>query len=223
MTASPRQTEQRFRSVGGTVRYLLALPPGYEADPGRRWPLILFLHGAGERGDDLARVRGHGVPKAVDDGVDVPAIVVSPQCPADQHWSAPVLVQLLDEVARARRADPDRIYLTGLSMGGFGAWELALAQPWRFAALAPVCGGGDPLRVAAIRHLPVWAFHGALDDVVPLGLSEEMVEALRRAGGDVRFTVYPEAGHDSWTQTYANPELYRWLFAQVRRNFTPAR
>jgi predicted peptidase len=218
MTATPQQVERVFAAGRERLHYLLALPPGYDLDAERRWPLMLFLHGAGERGDDIGLVRGYGIPKAIDDGFEIPAIAVSPQCPAGERWSASLLAALLDAVEAELRVGPDRIYLTGLSMGGFGAWALALAQPHRFAALVPVCGGGDARAVGVLRHLPVWAFHGARDDVVPLLRSEEMVEALQRAGGDVRFTVYPNAGHDSWTAAYAEPELYRWLFAQRRRS-----
>jgi predicted peptidase len=201
-------------------RYLLYLPPEYESS-GQRWPLLLFLHGSGERGDDPRAVQIYGILKRLAEGEDLPFIVVAPQCPAEQRWSASSLASLLDEVERHWQVDCDRISVTGLSMGGAGAWALAMLQPDRFAALAPVCGRGEPKSVAAIAHLPVWAFHGALDDVVPLQRSEEMVEALRRAGGTVRFTVYPDAGHDSWTQAYAEPELYPWFQAQRRHRATP--
>ncbi len=217
MAVSGGQQAYIFQPGGaGGVRYLLYLPAGYDAEPAARWPLMLFLHGAGERGDDLRLVMQHGPPRMIEEGTELPFVVVSPQCPADERWSVEVLAALLDEVERACRVDAERVYVTGMSMGGFATWALAIAQPHRFAAIAPVCGGGDPDRVCAIAHVPVWAFHGALDDRVPLARSEEMVEALRRCGGDVRLTVYPEAGHDSWTATYANPELYAWLLSHGR-------
>jgi predicted peptidase len=198
-----------------TARYLLHLPQGY--DPaGPRWPLIFFLHGAAERGSNLRVVKRHGPPKFLDRRPEFPFIVVSPQCPTDTRWSLEVLEPLLADVITRYAVDPDRVYGTGLSMGGFGTWGLAIADPTRFAAIAPVCGGGAPALVCAIRHLPVWAFHGAKDEVVPLQRSVEMVEALKACGGDVRFTVYPEAKHDSWTATYANPELYSWFLAHRR-------
>jgi hypothetical protein len=121
------------------------------------------------------------------------------------------LAALLEEIEQHYAVDPARIYVTGMSMGGFGTWAFATTYPDRCAAIAPICGGGNPARVGAIRHLPVWAFHGAQDPIVPLRRSAEMVTALRQCGGDVRFTVYPDAGHDAWTETYANPELYAWF------------
>ncbi|HEX3000480.1 MAG TPA: prolyl oligopeptidase family serine peptidase [Armatimonadota bacterium] len=123
---------------------------------------------------------------------------------------------LLDDICARYRVDPDRIYLTGLSMGGYGAWDMAIEFPDLFAAIAPLCGGGDPGAVAAIKHLPVWVFHGGKDPTVPLRSSEEMVQALQALGNPVQFTIYPEAGHDCWTETYNNPKLYEW-FLQHRR------
>ncbi|HTE85856.1 MAG TPA: prolyl oligopeptidase family serine peptidase [Dehalococcoidia bacterium] len=196
--------------------YLVFLPAGYETGAGAAWPLMLSLHGAGERGDDPGLVKLHGIPKRLTDGTELPFIVVAPQCPLEQDWSPQSLGLLLDEVERNYSIDPDRVYVTGLSMGGRGTWALAIASPHRFAAIAPVCGRGDPDAVGSIAHVPVWAFHGALDPVVPPARSEEMVEALRRCGGNVRFTVYPEAGHDSWTSAYAEPELYAWLLSHRR-------
>lgn len=190
--------------------YLLHLPPGY-ATGRKRWPLILFLHGAGERGTDLNLVKKHGVAKIVEAQPDFPFIVVSPQCPTDGWWSSELLAAILDEVEREYRVDNKRIYLTGLSMGGYGTWDLAMAQPHRFAALVPICGRGNPLRVHRIKHLPIWVFHGAKDKVVPLTNSVDLVRALRKCGAKPKFTIYPDAAHDSWTRTYSDPRLYKWL------------
>jgi predicted peptidase len=206
------------------VRYLLFLPRGDQAKENQRWPLILFLHGAGERGTNLSKIAVHGPPRIVKDQPDFPFIVVSPQCPNRQLWSNEFLLPLLDDVMEKYKADPRRVYLTGLSMGGYGAWSLALAHPERFAALAPICGGGDILPVLlagaqqrrALRTLGIWAFHGAKDPIVPLAESERMVAALRDVGNHVRLTVYPEGGHDSWTETYNNPALYKWFLSQQR-------
>ncbi len=202
------------------LSYLLYLPEGYEpagSEPeGPAWPLVLFLHGAGERGDDLARVAVHGPPRRVREGESFPFILASPQLPAGQYWNPGLLHALLDDLAGRYRVDEDRVYVTGLSLGGFGTWALAASRPERFAAIAPVCGGGDPTAVCGIGRLPVWAFHGAEDTVVPVERSEELVDALGACGGDVRFTVYPEAGHDAWTETYADPALYAWLLAHRR-------
>ena len=202
------------------LKYLLFLPDGYEKTAGKKWPLMLFLHGAGERGTNLSRVAVHGPPKIVQDRKDFPFILVSPQCPAGKTWSNEALLGLLDEVIERENVDRSRVYLTGLSMGGYGTWSLAIQRPDRFAAIAPICGGGNTLGIllpepdkqARLRQLPIWAFHGAKDMVVPLVESERMVNAFKRRGNEkVKLTVYPEAGHDSWTETYADPDLYDWL------------
>ena len=211
------QPAQRQVTQTGSYDYLLFLPKGYEAQ--EQWPMILFLHGAGERGSNLEYVKRHGVARIVEEQQDFPFIVASPQCPRGQYWSVPSLSALLDEVSSTYRVDPSRVYLTGLSMGGYGTWRLAAAQPHRFAAVAPICGGGNPEEACNLKDLPVWAFHGARDTVVRLSESEEMVEALKACGGNVQFTVYPEADHDSWTQTYNNPALYDW-FLEHRREQT---
>lgn len=208
------------------VTYLLFLPRGYNAKAEERWPMILFLHGAGERGTEIWKVAVHGPPKNVSTHPDFPFIVISPQCPEDQIWSREVLLKLLDEATAKYAVDTNRIYLTGLSMGGYGTWDLGLSHPDRFAAIVPICGGGQTISVLlpgrdqgpALKTLGVWAFHGGKDPVVPLGESQRMVDALKKAGAqDVKLTVYPEAGHDSWTETYNNPELYQWLLKHDRR------
>lgn len=215
------------RSIDGTVRvrYLLFLPRDYDPKRRTRWPLLLFLHGAGERGSDLSKVAVHGPPKVVERQPDFPFILVSPQCEAGQIWSNEVLMPLIDEVMGKHRVHPGRVYLTGLSMGGYGVWNLALSYPERFAAVAPICGGADvlkilladPKKLRALRSLGVWAFHGAKDPVVPVDESERVIRALRQAGNQARLTIYPEAAHDSWTETYDNPEVYRWLLSHQRK------
>ena len=197
------------------MKYLLYLPKDYEQKPS--WPLMLFLHGAGERGDNLEVVKMHGPPKLIEAGRQFPFIVVSPQCPKDGWWEPLEVRTLLDEIVGKYKVDKDRIYVTGLSMGGFGTWSLAALQPDRFAAIVPICGGGDPQWAKRIAHVPAWVFHGAKDPAVPLERSKKMVEALKKSGGDPKFTVYPEAGHDAWTETYANPQLYEWLLQQKRK------
>lgn len=210
-----KQVPQRLdRVVRVTLKYLLYLPADYEKKDA--WPLMLFLHGAGERGDNIERVKVHGPPKLIAAGKQFPFIVVSPQCPANRWWQPEDLTALLDEVVEKYKVDKDRIWVTGLSMGGFGTWSLAAATPDRFAALVPICGGGDPIWARRFQHIPIWVFHGAKDPVVPLDRSTRMVEALKQAGGNVKFTVYPEAGHDSWTAAYNDPALYEWLLAQKR-------
>lgn len=216
--ASDPQVEKVFErevTITARLRYLLALPEGY-GDDDRRWPLLVFLHGAGESGDDLAKVKVHGPPKLLAAGArDFPCIVVSPQSPG-RGWNAEYLLALVDQLCAEYRVDEDRIWLTGLSMGGFGTWSLAAAAPDRFAAIVPICGGGRPADAEKIAAIPTWVFHGAKDAVVPLAASQSMVDAVRAAGGEPKFTVYPEAGHDSWTETYEDPALWDWLFAQSR-------
>jgi predicted peptidase len=196
--------------------YLLYLPSDYEQQDA--WPLLLFLHGAGERGDDLELVKTHGPPKLIAQGQEFPFIVASPQCPEVLRWGPVELLALLDDLSDRYKVDPDRIYVTGLSMGGFGAWQLAAYAPDRLAAIAPICGGGEVRWAERIAHLPVWAFHGAQDRAVPVKRSEEMVQALRKQGSEPKLTVYPDAAHDSWTETYNNPGLYEWLLQQKRKD-----
>jgi predicted peptidase len=210
----------------GEMRYLAYLPRDYDPKRDQRWPLMLFLHGAGERGTDLQRVAIHGPPSLVKQGRNFPFILIAPQCPEDERWQNDSLLKLLEHVMKEYKVDTGRVYLTGLSMGGYGTWKLGLAHPEKFAAIAPICGGGEYIdallasrtKAAALRSLPVWAFHGAKDQVVPLEESERMVKALKKVGcKDVKLTVYPEANHNSWTETYNNPELYEWLLKQARK------
>jgi predicted peptidase len=222
--------EQNAQNLEKTItrvvkaNYLLYLPKEYGKDTAKKWPLILFLHGSGESGDDIEKVKVHGPPKLIAAGKEFPFIVVSPQAPASRvGWQVETLNTLLDDVIQKYHVDEDRVYLTGLSMGGFGTWSLASANPERFAAIAPICGGGDPFRVRRLRSMPIWVFHGAKDPTVPVKMSEDMVEALKKAGGDVKFTVYPDAGHDSWTATYDNPELYTWFLEHTRKKAEAAK
>ena len=214
-------TAQLNTQVKVQMSYLLYLPKDYEQQ--ESWPLLLFLHGSGERGDDLELVKKHGPPKLIAAGKDFPFIVVSPQCPKDRRWEPIELVALLNDLSDKYKVDDDRIYVTGLSMGGFGTWQLASYAPDRLAAIAPICGGGEKYWVKQFAHLPVWAFHGAKDTGVPLERSQVMVDELKKNGGNPKLTIYPEAGHDSWTETYDNPELYTWLLEQKRHIFSAAR
>ncbi|MGH7944489.1 MAG: prolyl oligopeptidase family serine peptidase [Opitutaceae bacterium] len=216
----------------------MSQPPDFDDHPQRRWPLILFLHGAGERGSQLTDITRQGLPKLlstdselfpdeIEVGRDVGArfVVVAPQCSHYEVWNDDEVLCLLEDVRGQFNVDPARVYFTGMSMGGFGVWSIGLRHLRRFAALVPVCGGGRITDVSAaaemdpvaLRSLGVWAFHGARDRVVPVEESERMIEALRGAGvPDVKFTVYPECEHDSWSASYANPELYQWLLQHAR-------
>lgn len=197
----------------GQLSYLLYLPPSY-GTVDKKWPVLVFLHGSGERGTNLELVQKHGPPKLTGREA-LPFIVVSPQCPRETRWSDPAVFRLLqgmlDDVLRKFSADAERVYLTGLSMGGQGTWYWAAQEPYRFAAIIPICGRAEPSWGERLAHLPTWVFHGAKDPAVNISESEKIVAAIRAAGGDPRFTVYPEAKHDSWTETYANPEIYAWL------------
>lgn len=217
-----QQSQEHFEATltrRASLEYLLYLPDHYDADTAKRWPLMLFLHGAGERGSNLDLVQIHGPPKRIEQGQSFDFVVAAPQCAADQSWQSDTLSALLDEVIGQLRIDEDRIYLSGLSMGGYGAWGLAGENPGRFAALVPVCGGGTRQAARSIgqNRLPTWVFHGARDQVVPVDESERMVRMVEQFGGDVDFTVYPDADHDSWSETFANDEVYSWLAARTRQ------
>jgi predicted peptidase len=217
-----RQVEQALAVKGQdklAARYLLFLPKNYEAKADKAWPLILFLHGRGESYGPLSLVKKWGPPRIVEKNADFPYIVVSPQCPGKERWSQPrqqqILVDLLDDVLKKYRINKDRVYLTGLSLGGYGSWTLAAAHPDRFAAVVPICGGGDPKDAERLKSLPIWVFHGDKDGAVPIARSQQMVDAIRKAGGTkVRFTTLEDFGHNSWSAAYASPGLYEWLDRQ---------
>lgn len=217
---TPAQAEKAFQPKDPNApkcKYLLFLPEGYaQGDAKKRWPLMLFLHGAGERGTNLTLVKKHGPPKLVEKDRSFPFVLVSPQCPRRRWWDVKVLTGLLDDVVKTHAVDKDRIYVTGLSMGGFGTWALAAATPGRFAAIVPICGGGKTGAAKQIKDIPTWVFHGGRDGVVPPARSRQMVDAMKAAGAkSVQLTIYPQAGHDSWSKTYDNPELYKWLLKQT--------
>jgi predicted peptidase len=208
------QHPQRLE-IKSSLDYLLYLPNEYN-DDSKEWPLMLFLHGAGERGSNLQKVKTHGPPKLVKEIPNMPFIIVSPQCPEEQWWTGKIseLDALLKYITTNYCVDTRRIYVTGLSMGGYGTWALAKTYPNRFAAIAPICGDVEMLWICEIKDIPTWVFHGAKDETVPIERSQELVGALKECGGNPKFTVYPEAGHDSWTETYNNPDLYKWFLEQ---------
>ena len=216
----PSDSQKKFSvNITFQMEYLLFLPESYAQSTNQKFPLILFLHGAGERGRDLDSVKRHGIPKIVETNPDFPFIAVSPQCPEDSWWTSELhtINGLIEEVVEKYQVDTSRIYLTGLSMGGFGTWSLASMYPERFAAIAPVCGGGEVRQILrSLVEMPIWTFHGQKDDVIPFSRSEEIVTALKKHGSSIKFTIYPEAGHDSWTKTYDNPELYKWFLKHSR-------
>lgn len=196
--------------------YKLYLPEGYT--PEAKLPMLVFLHGAGERGTDPELTAFHGPLKLVKRGREFPFIIVAPQCPANSFWTyeAKTLLAFISGIAEELGADEDKIWLTGLSMGGYGAWALGELSPHTFAAIAPICGEGMVWAASELKDTPVWAFHGSADPVVPVNGTMSMVKAINAAGGSAKMTIYDGVGHDSWTRTYENPELYAWLEAQKR-------
>lgn len=224
-SAMPSLPQAGFTPQSSTVqvafsapaRYWLLMPKAAAAHPAQRWPLLMFLHGSGERGTDLNQVRVHGPWAWLAQQPDTPFIVVAPQADAGGGWNPHVLHALIEQLKATLPVDPDRVLVTGLSMGGFGAWALATEYPDALAAIVPICGFGDEDRMERIRHLPVWAFHGDADSAVPVAGHRATIAALRAAGGQPRYTEYPGVDHNSWTATYNNPALYEWLLAQRRR------
>ena len=217
------QTAEQFTfktSVDGKedetkVDYLLFVPGQYDGK--EKLPLMLFLHGAGERGDDLELVKKWGPPKIVAGRKDFPFVVASPQCKSGKRWDAAAMVALVEDLAGRLKVDRKRIYVTGLSMGGYGSWDLMARYPRLFAAGVPICGGGDPKTADALKQIPIWVFHGDKDTAVPLSRSQQMVDAISEAGGGkATLTIYPGVGHNSWSATYANEKVYDWLLSHRR-------
>lgn len=223
---------------GGAVefRYRLLRPAAVE--PGVKYPVVLFLHGAGERGDDNARQLKYLPTWMAEPAARRrrPCFLIAPQCRTNHSWAVmdwqtkqalPLAAEptadlaaamaALDAVLAAEPADPARVYLTGLSMGGYGSWDLAARRPHRFAAVLPICGGGDAETAARLTSLPIWNFHGVADPVVPVERSRTMIAAIAAAGGAPISTELEGVGHDSWTPAYGNPAVLDWLFAQRRR------
>lgn len=226
---TPRMEPRTFTPAGSTngTQFLLYLPKAFHANPALRWPLMLYLHGAGERSDNVFGVTWHGPPKLVRLGHDFPFIIAAPLCPPKQWWNDRKLLQLLEHLEKELPVDTNRVYLTGMSMGGSGTWSLGLTHAELFAAIAPICGNVNPAflknlpatQVEAIRSLPIWAFHGTKDTIVPIRASERMVAELKAIGStNVVLTKYPNADHDSWTVTYNNATLYHWLLKHERRH-----
>jgi predicted peptidase len=214
---------------GDTLPYRLLKP----VNPGSKeqFPLVIFLHGAGERGKDNEVHIKHISELFLDERNrgKYPCYLVAPQCPKNDQWAdysgnevgaseatkpLQMVMRLIEQITKEYPIDQTRIYITGLSMGGFGTWDLLSRYPNKFAAAIPICGGGSPLSAPQIKHIPIWAFHGALDPIVPPQKSREMVLALQEAGGIPGYTEYPDVEHDSWVHAYKEPHLIHWLFKQ---------
>ena len=193
---------------------LVYLPPTY--DYSASFPLLLYLHGAGDRGSDLMSVREHGLPGYLSDGGKYPTIVAVPQCRKNCYWQPDELSRLLDFLEGQFAVDLERIYILGESMGGSGAWSLAHHSPQRFAAVVPLCGGGDPQAGESLKNVPIWAFHGEQDNIVPLAESERMVNAVAKVGGNARLTVLEGRGHDLRDLAWKHEALVEWMLNQRR-------
>jgi len=232
--AQPEARE--FTAPNGTVvKYRWSAPETPE--PGKTYPLVLFLHGAGERGNDNAAQLKHGVTPILEGATKLkqPCFLIAPQCPADRWW-APInhqtmrlsevekpndlieaVLALVDETIKKQPVDAKRFYVTGLSMGGYGTWYLLGKVPGRIAAAVPICGGGDPSQAGKFKDIPIHAFHGEADPVVPVHATQEMISAVEKAGGKPAATYFPGVQHDSWTKAYNDPELIRWMFEQRQK------
>jgi predicted peptidase len=224
-----------FQDGDYKLPYRLLKPKPF--DTAQKYPLVIFLHGAGERGEDNEKQLVHGMNDFASDEImaKYPAFVMAPQCPEGQAWGGisrlakaptpedqltPALDATLKAVETLRKEfpiDDQRIYITGLSMGGYGTWDALAKRTELFAAAAPICGGGNKMNASKFKHIPIWAFHGADDRTVPADRSREMIEALKAAGATPKYTEYAGVGHNSWAQTYSDPALYEWLFAQQKK------
>lgn len=226
--------KKQLTSGDATLNYRLLTPENASTE--NPLPLVVFLHGAGERGDDNEAQLKHGAKEFAKRQDKNPCFVLVPQCPKEKRWvevdwnqttgkggfkespsaSMGLVLQVVEQLLETGKVDRSRVYVTGLSMGGYGTWYAAGKKDSPFVAAAPICGGGDPLWAERYVGLPLWVFHGDADTAVPVGRSREMIEAIKEAGGSPKYTEYPGVGHDSWTQTYANDEFHEWLFSQKR-------
>ena len=200
-----------------SFKYYIYFPENYY-DSDTSFPMVLFLHGSGERGDDIRLVEEHGIPKMINNGHTFPFITVAPQCPKFQRWSEPLysksLIFLVEEIIRNNRVDIGRIYATGLSMGGYGTLSIAKERPDLFSAIVPVCGGMDITNIENLKEIPIWLFHGDADEVVPVENSELIYDLLKPINPDIKITIYKGVDHNSWDRTYDNKKMYEWMLKQ---------
>lgn len=207
-----RSEDRSFATTGGvrSISYRTYFPEGYSGKSAR-FPMLFFMHGAGETGTDLDLLERATLPRFIKEGLELPFVTVCPQCV--EMWDVRILGPLLDEVIDRFNVDPARVYITGSSMGGQGTWMLANAAADRVAAIAPICPSFTLIDPGNFRGLPVWVFHGAMDSVVPIEETDRMIALLRNAGCDVKFTEYPDLDHDVWTPAYHGPELWQWMLS----------
>jgi poly(3-hydroxybutyrate) depolymerase len=220
---NPVNAQQTEQQAVIKTDYLVYLPAGYNAEAGKKWPVMFYLHGAGLKDRSIEGLRNDYIPWHLDHDKALPFIVVSPVCRTN-GWDVTILNFLLEDVISKFKVDEDRIFVTGHSMGGFGTWDWAIEDPGRFAAIAPVSGcsnSRDSISAWKLRNLPIWVFHGETDNIVGIGCNTEMVNELKKFSTKVKFTVYPNRGHDTWEQTYTNDELFSWMAEQDRKNNIP--
>jgi predicted esterase len=221
---SAKKQEVKTVSITNSVartsiqQYLAYTPKGYDAnDKTKKWPLVIFLHGSGERGTDINRVKTNGFPKlCMNNDTDYQFVMISPQLTPNIDWNTWHLQAFFQEVVSLYNIDPSRIILTGLSLGGGGTWLWANDNPQNFAAIVPVCGWGAPSQACKLKNVAVWAFHGDKDTTVPTSSSVAMIDALKACGANPTLTLYPGVGHDSWSRTYSNPEVVNWIMKQKK-------
>ena len=220
LQAEPKFEDKVIEYGGGPVKYQVCLPAGYDAS--KAMPLILFLHGSGEQGDDGVKQSSVGIGPAIKLNPKgwAPYITVIPQKPKGRGgWMdhEELMLGVVEKTKKEYKIDPSRQYLTGLSMGGYGSWVLAAKHPAMWAAVAPICGGGNPADAPKLKDIPLWAFHGDKDTAVPLKKSEEMIEAIKAAGGSPKLTVYPGVGHNSWDKAYRDEKLWEWFLQHSKK------
>jgi predicted peptidase len=213
--------DKSFKNANGTTSpYVVFIPKDYDGT--KPYPIILFLHGSGETKGGMKMPKEVGIGPAIKKReAEFPFIVVIPQS-EKRTWQANSddgkrAIAILDEVEKEYKTDANRQILSGLSMGGFGTWSIAAAHPDRWAAIVPVCGGGNPKDAAAIKSIPCWCFHGDADNAVPVKRSRDMIEALKTAGGTPKYTEYEKVGHNSWDNAYGTDDLYKWLLEQKKK------
>lgn len=207
------QAQSRIKN-SAKYPYLLYLPSEYNTSQAT-FPVVIYLHGGSQRGEDLTKLKVYGLPNLVDKGRNFPFIIVSPQCPDGKFWSTDNWFDSLHtELIMKYRVDQKRIYLTGISMGGYGAWQTAVAYPNTFAAVLPLCGGcDDSTQICRVKHIPIWTFHGTADDLIPISETERLVNRLHACQGQVKFTRLENEGHNI-QYLYEDKALYAWLLKQ---------
>ncbi|WP_246627673.1 prolyl oligopeptidase family serine peptidase [Paenibacillus solanacearum] len=199
------------------INYLLSFPEGYGEDEEVKWGLIIFLHGMNMRGEDVTKLKSYGI-FGIGQGLSLPFVIAVPQCPSESYWNMErdAVMALVTELTTNHRIDSSRIYLIGYSMGGYGAWDLAINYPETFAAIVPLSSGGQVSKAEQLKDTPIWAFHGALDDIVPVDQMSKMIRTVEQYSSNIKLTIYPDLGHDIMESTLNNQELYTWLLEQRR-------